>query len=73
FAAVPLPDAWVGHAVDALPPDSRREILVVTALRTEDGTERAIAATPDLVLQEGDRVVVMGTADAIRRLTRAES
>lgn len=69
FASLPVPDAWVGHAVDALPSDSRRDVVVLAALRTAaDGKERSHAATPDFVLQDGDRVIVLGSADAIRGL-----
>ncbi len=68
FAAIALPDAWVGHAIDALPVDDRHELVVVSIIRTEDGRERTHAAHPEFVLAEGDQVVVLGAANAIRKL-----
>lgn len=65
---VPLPDAWAGLAVDALPPAALRAIVVVMAIRTTPAGPTMLAATPDLVLQPGDRVVLLGTRAAIREL-----
>lgn len=73
FKAVPLPDAWVGLAVDALPSADRRDLVVLLALRSEAGRDETIAATPDLVLQDGMRLVVLGRRDAIRRLENGVS
>jgi len=63
-----LPDQWTGLAVDALPPQTLHGVVVVMAIRPVDGRDEEVAATPDLVLQAGWKVVVMGTRDAIRRL-----
>ena len=68
FARLAVPDAWVGLAIDALPTDGRRDIVVLTAIRTTDGNDVSHAATPDFVLEEGDLIVVLGESDAIRRL-----
>ncbi|MCA8974047.1 MAG: chloride channel protein [Planctomycetes bacterium] len=68
LATVPVPDAWVGHAVDALPAEGRSEIVVVLELRRQNGSEQAHAATPGLVLEEGSQIVVIGSAEAIRKL-----
>lgn len=65
---LPLPDAWNGHAVDALPAESLRGLVVVMAIRPGERGDEAVAATPDLVLQDGWRIVVLGTRDAIRKL-----
>ena len=65
---VPLPDAWAGLAVDALPPASVRELVVVMALRPGPRGDEVLAATPELVLQPGWRVVVLGKREAIRKL-----
>ncbi|MFY9342153.1 MAG: chloride channel protein [Planctomycetota bacterium] len=65
---LPLPDAWAGLAVDALPPDTLRGLVVVMAIRPGAGSGEVIAATPDLVLQPGWQVVVLGTRAAIRKL-----
>lgn len=70
---VPLPDAWAGLAVDALPPASVRELVVVMALRPATGGDEVVAATPELVLQPGWRVVVLGKRAAIRKLREDES
>jgi hypothetical protein len=67
---LPVPDAWVGLAVDALPPESLRGLVVVMAIRRENGRDEHVAGTPDLVLLEGWRVVVLGTAESIARLQR---
>ena len=68
FAAVALPDEWVGHAIDALPADDRNDLVVVSVVRTTDGRETTLAAHPELVLEEGDQIVVLGNASAIRQL-----
>ena len=65
---LPLPDAWAGLAVDALPPASVRDLVVVMALKPGERGEDVVAATPDLVLQPGWRVVVLGARAAIREL-----
>ncbi len=65
---LPLPDTWTGLAVDALPPGSLRGLVVLMAVRTVNGHEESVAATPDLVLQQGWRVVVLGTRESIQRL-----
>ncbi len=41
---------------------------MLAALRRADGREVSHPATGDLVLEEGDRVLVLGDADAIARL-----
>lgn len=63
---LPVPDPWAGLAVDALPPATLHGLVVVLAIRAGDG--EVIAATPDLVLQAGWQVVVLGTREAIRKL-----
>lgn len=65
---IPLPDTWVGLAVDALPAADRRELVVLLAVQQEHGRELTMAATPELVLEEGWRVVVIGRSDTVRRL-----
>ena len=68
---LPLPDQWTGLAVDALPPQTLHGVVVVMAIRDVNGRDEEVAATPDLVLQAGWKVVVMGTRDAIARLESA--
>jgi Trk K+ transport system NAD-binding subunit len=63
-----VPDAWVGLAIDALPPESLRGLVVVMAIRSENGRDEYVAGTPDLVLLEGWRVAVLGTPESIARL-----
>ena len=65
---LPLPDAWKGLAVDALPPASLHDLVVVMAIRPGPKGEEIVPATADLVLPEGCRVVVLGTREAIRKL-----
>ncbi|MBL9078822.1 MAG: chloride channel protein [Planctomycetes bacterium] len=65
---LPVPDAWVGLAVDAIPEADRSDLVVVTAIRDAGGRSEHVAATPDLVLQEGWQVVVLGTHEAVQRL-----
>jgi Trk K+ transport system NAD-binding subunit len=67
---IPVPDAWVGHAVDALPAASLAGLVVILAIREHDGRVEHVAATPDLVLQDGWRIAVMGTREAIDKLAR---
>jgi Trk K+ transport system NAD-binding subunit len=69
---LPVPDTWNGLAVDALPPASLHGLVVLLAIRPGPRGEETVAATQDLVLQEGWRVVVLGTRDAIRKLRRDE-
>jgi Trk K+ transport system NAD-binding subunit len=66
-----VPPTWAGLAVDAQPPASLHGLVVVLALRDVDGREERTTATPDLVLQDGWRVVVLGSRDAIDRLAAA--
>ncbi|HEX5052094.1 MAG TPA: chloride channel protein, partial [Planctomycetota bacterium] len=68
FRTIDVPDAWIGHAVDALPADMREEIVVVMALVPGANGEQVAAATPELVLQAGWRIAVLGTRNAFRRL-----
>ena len=64
-----VPDAWIGHAVDALPPEVLTEVVpLVVARVTVDGTSERVAATPEIVLRELDELVVLGRSEAIARL-----
>jgi CIC family chloride channel protein len=72
FHSIPVPGAWAGLAVDALPVASAKGLVVVTAMRPVDGHIENVPATPDLVLQEGWRIVVLGSNEAIARLQRGE-
>jgi CIC family chloride channel protein len=65
-----VPDAWVGLAVDALPAASLKGLVVILAIRQVDGRVEHVPATPDLVLQEGWQIAVMGTREAIDGLGR---
>jgi CIC family chloride channel protein len=69
---LPVPDAWIGLSVDALPEATRNGIVVVTAIRSKNGRREHVAATPDLVLEEGWQVVVLGTRDAMQRLQNGD-
>ncbi len=68
LATVPVPDAWTGHAVDALPPEQLQGLVVVMAIRPGGRATDIVAATSDLVLEADWRVVVLGKKGAIRRL-----
>lgn len=68
LATVPVPDAWQGHAIDALSPAMLTGLVVVMAIRPVDGRDEHIAATQELVLQPGWRIVVLGSREAIRSL-----
>jgi CIC family chloride channel protein len=68
LATVPVPDAWAGHAVDALPPEQLQGLVVVMAIRPGGRSSDVVAATTDLVLEADWRVVVLGQKGAIRRL-----
>ncbi|MBL8752326.1 MAG: chloride channel protein [Planctomycetes bacterium] len=68
LATVPVPDAWTGHAVDALPPTQLQGLVVVLAIRPGGRASDVVAATSDLVLEADWRVVVLGQKGAIRRL-----
>ncbi|HEB54104.1 MAG TPA: CBS domain-containing protein, partial [bacterium] len=65
---LPVPAAWLGLALDALPADALKEIVVVLVTRKIDGHEQVFAATPDVVLQPGDELVVLGSRAAVRAL-----
>ena len=71
LATVPVPDAWVGRAIDALPPSERGDLVIVLELRGKEGAEEIVAATPEHVLREGSRIVVIGSNAALRRLRSA--
>lgn len=66
---LPVPDHWAGLAVDALPPATLHGLVPVMARHAGQGSDEYVAATPDLVLQAGWQVVVLGTRDAIRKLS----
>jgi CIC family chloride channel protein len=66
--AIALPDTWVGLAVDALPSAERRDLVVLLALRSDGDREETLVASPDLVLQDGWRLVVLGRRDAVAKL-----
>lgn len=68
---IPLPDPWNGLSVDALPPDELAGAIVVMAMRPGPHGYEPLAARPDLVLQDGWRLVVLGPRDAVRRLRAA--
>ncbi|MBK8099719.1 MAG: chloride channel protein [Planctomycetes bacterium] len=73
LADLDVPDAWIGHAIDVLPGGDLRELVpLLVVRRTADGASERLAATQDLVLQDGDDVLVLGRIEAIARL-RAES
>jgi hypothetical protein len=65
---MPAPASWLGLAIDALPSASRRDVVVVMVVRRSDGREQVLAATPDLVVDADDQVVVMGEREAVARL-----
>ncbi len=67
---IPLPDTWVGLAVDALPTADRSDLVVLLALHRDRGREETVVAAPDLVLQEGWRVVVIGRRETVLRLAQ---
>jgi len=69
--SVKAPPHWIGLAVDALPSSARRDVVVVLVVRRDDDEEHVLAATQDLVVQERDRVVVLGTRAAVRTLQAA--
>jgi len=70
IVTLPVPDEWHGLAIDALSPEMLKGLVVVMAIRPVDGTDEAIAATQDLVLQPGWKIVVLGAREAIGRLQR---
>lgn len=65
---VPTPDAWNGLSIDALPPEALDGLVVVMAMTPGPQGYAPVAARPDLVLQDGWRLVVLGPAEAIQRL-----
>lgn len=65
---VPVPEGWHGLALDALSPAMLGGVVVVMVLRSSESGDEPIAATPDLVLQPGWRITVLGTHEAIERL-----
>nr|HET7859954.1 chloride channel protein [Caldimonas sp.] len=66
---IPVPDAWIGHAVDGLPSGNEHRLVLLMAIRP--GNE-VVAATADLVLQPGWSIVVLGTRDAVRKVQRQQ-
>lgn len=69
--AIPVPDPWIGLAIDALPAASRTDVTIVMAIRGRDAQAERLPATPDLVLEDGWQVVVLGSRSAIDKLQRA--
>ncbi|MEC7725361.1 MAG: chloride channel protein, partial [Planctomycetota bacterium] len=62
------PAAWDGLAVDALPPASRADVVVVLLIRAGSGREEVLAATANRTVSAGDELVVLGTRAAVREL-----
>ncbi|MEC9046395.1 MAG: chloride channel protein [Planctomycetota bacterium] len=62
------PAAWDGLAVDALPPASRADVVVVLLIRAGSGREEVLAATANRTVAAGDELVVLGTRAAVREL-----
>jgi chloride channel protein, CIC family len=65
-----VPDSWHGLAIDALPPEALRGVVVMLAIRDGANGPERVAATQDLVLQAGWQIAVLGTKEAIDRLQR---
>ncbi|MBM4063267.1 MAG: CBS domain-containing protein [Planctomycetes bacterium] len=70
LATLPVPDSWQGLAVEALSPEMLGGAIVVLALPPAGDPPEPVAATPDLVLPAGGRIVVLGPRAAIERLRR---
>lgn len=68
---IPLPDAWNGLSVDALPPEELAGAVVVMAMRPGAHGYEPLPAAPDLVLLDGWRLVVLGPRETVRRLRAA--
>lgn len=65
---LPAPPSWHGLALDALPSAARRDLVVVMIARQKDGREQVLPATPELVIEPEDQLVVLASRDAVRRL-----
>jgi K+/H+ antiporter YhaU regulatory subunit KhtT len=70
-----VPPLWVGKTLAECAPRKRHGVEVVLVHRTSEegkGIEGrpGVFPAPDLVLEAGDRVLVMGTPEAIRELGR---
>ncbi|MBM3962396.1 MAG: hypothetical protein FJ306_10910 [Planctomycetes bacterium] len=65
---IPLPDAWNGLSVDALPPEQLGGAVAVMAMRPGPQGYEPLVARPDLVLHDGWRLVVLGPRDVVRHL-----
>lgn len=68
---IPLPDAWNGLSIDAVPPEELAGAVVVMAMRPGANGYEPLLAAPDLVLQDGWRLVVLGPRETVRRLRAA--
>ncbi|MEY4672634.1 MAG: Voltage-gated ClC-type chloride channel ClcB [Planctomycetota bacterium] len=71
---VPVPDAWEGLALDALPLGPGREVnILMLVRRIDDGTLERQPATPQSVLQPGWEIVVIGSRKALDALGSSAS
>jgi chloride channel protein, CIC family len=62
---LPVPDDWVGLACDALPATSLRGVVLLLVVRADGDEQKTFVATPEVVLQTGDEVVVLGKRAAL--------
>ncbi|MGE3174718.1 MAG: chloride channel protein [Planctomycetota bacterium] len=68
LAELEVPSEWHGLALDALPAAVGAWMAPVTVQRPgEDGATQRVAATQELVLQEGWRVLALCRSDALQR------
>ncbi|MFK7740664.1 MAG: chloride channel protein [Planctomycetota bacterium] len=64
--SMPAPDAWLGLAVDALPVREDLVLLLISRRQPGRSKEKVLAATADLIVEDGDELVVLATRAAVR-------
>jgi CIC family chloride channel protein len=69
LARVPVPDAWAGLAIDAIPVAELTGVAIVfVVLRDGEGGEAMFPASPERVLQQDQELVVIADAAGLERL-----
>jgi len=69
LARIPVPDAWIGLVLDAVPPKELAGITPVLMVRRQpDGPEQLVPAGLELVLEAGTELMVIATAEALQRV-----
>jgi len=67
LARIPVPEQYIGMTLRDTHFRQETALAIVTIVRTAAGKETRVLPLPDLMLEEGDEIIVMGDTRDIRR------